>query len=32
MITTDTIAFIIIFVWVCTIAILFKTYLETKNN
>lgn len=32
MITTDNIAFIIIFVWFCTIAFLLKAYLETKNN
>lgn len=32
MITTDTIAYIIIFVWFCTIAFLLKAYLETRDN
>jgi len=29
---TDKIAFCIIFVWFCTIVVLLKIYLETKDN
>ncbi len=28
---SDTIAFIVVFIWLCTIAVLLKTYLESSN-